>query len=409
MVTCFDLAQFTVPSEDDRFQYLIYQVENCPTTGRDHIQAYLELKVQTRFNQVKQMFAPAVVHLEGRKAKTAEPAIAYCSKEETRVDGPWEFGERPDTEKKTAPKIDWVSVRTKVQSHASWAAVLASDDEEVVRATAAKMNYVKELFMNKPVVATMPPITLRKWQKKVEELLTGPVVKRRIIWIWSEKSGTGKTTFFDYCSAKYDVLPGADWANTLFVYDGQSILWYDRTRAQSTDNRGVDQFYSDLERFSNDTIHTSTKYAGVRKRVSCHVVVTANSEPDEFRLPQRFLTVQAKTDEEEKADDEKNAAEYDEIVAAQELEDIRNGVYDAILDASDDISTPEIILTKPSRPGQFFVHKLSEHPPANFPDSPPGSPELSWAKKARSSDDDMDVENLSEDFGDDPHLPVNSQ
>ena len=80
MVTCFDLANFSVPNEDDRFQYMVYQVENCPTTGRDHIQGYLELKTQTRFNQVKQMFAPAVVHLEGRKAKSSIPAINYCKR-----------------------------------------------------------------------------------------------------------------------------------------------------------------------------------------------------------------------------------------------------------------------------------------------------------------------------------------
>lgn len=324
MVTCFDLLQFKVPENDPRFKYMIYQVECCPTSNRDHIQGYLELNAQTRFQQVKQMFAPAVVHLEGRKARTAKPAIEYCSKEETRVSGPWEFGTRPDENSQTKPKIDWVDVRAKVQACESWSDVLQSDDEDVVRATAAKLNYVKELFLARPVRTEPPEIVLRTWQKQVLEMLKEKPVKRRIIWIWSEESGTGKTTFFDYCSAKFDVLPGADWANTVYVYDKQSIIWYDRTRAQSIDQRNIDQFYSDIERLSNATIHTSTKYQSARKAIKCHVVVTANAPPNERRLPKRFVSVLAKTKEQEDKEGDDAAEEWLAAIAAQEEMDILN-------------------------------------------------------------------------------------
>lgn len=418
MVTCFDLANFTVPNEDDRFQYMVYQVENCPTTQRDHIQGYLELKSQTRFNQVKQMFAPAVVHLEGRKAKSSIPAINYCKKEETRVDGPWEFGTPAvDEEARGKSKIDWVAVRAKIWACKTWAGVLSSEDEEVVRACAAKLNYVKELYMTKPQPVIPPEIILRKWQHRVAQMLDGPVEKRRIIWIWSEKSGTGKTTFFDYCSSKYDVLPGADWANTLFVYDGNAVLWFDRSRSQSDDVRGVDQFYSDLERFSNDTVHTSTKYVPTRKRVSAHIVVTANCPPDERRLPQRFVVVEAKTLEEEQDEDERNLQEYEDMIAAQHLEDIRNGNVltptEEVEPDPMDISEPEIPLTKNrkwnskngnSKNGNSRI--ADDHPAfGKFATSPPDSPELSWAKERKQ---DMDLDDLPDDFGED-EIFVSSQ
>ena len=396
MVTCFDLANFKVPEHDERFSYMVYQVETCPETKRDHIQGYLELSAQTRFSQVKQMFAPAVVHLEARKAKTAGPAIAYCMKEDTRKDGPWEFGERPTEGKKKPDPIDWTSVRTKVQACKSWNEVLQTDDAEVIRATANKLNYVKELFAARPVNALPPNIVLRKWQRRVLNMLDEQPVKRRIIWIWSEKSGTGKTTFFDFVSSKYNVLPGADWANTLFVYDGQTVLWYDRTRSQSTDVRGVDQFYSDLERFSNCSVHSSTKYQGGRKLVNVHVVVTANAGPDDFRLPGRFVEVVAKTAEEEEDETMEHINELEAIIEEQENMDILNDnvatPQESHSDASEEESEDQPLEKKPKHVG-------SEHPPADF-----AGRALSLGTPNDSVDlfaEDMDVDSLPDDFGQD--------
>lgn len=394
MVTCFDLVHFKVPSEDPRFSYMIYQVEQCPDTGRHHIQAYLELKKQTPFQQVKAMFSPAQVHLEGRKAKTPGPAIKYCSKEETRVTGPFEFGQRPDENAAAnAPKIDWVEVREKVWRYNSWAGVLASDDPDVVRATAAKLNYVQALYNSRPQAPPEPAIVLRKWQKKVLEMLAEPVQKRRIIWIWSEASGTGKTTFFDYCSTKFSILPGADWTNTMFVYDGQSVLWYDRTRAQSGDHRNVDLFYSDLERASNATLHTSTKYVGCRKYISCHVVVTANSTPDDFRLPGRFVVVEAKTKEQEDREEDQAIEELDQLIETNMQIDIDND--NAVFPDSD---TEYPNLEEAEEPEEPIFPKTQPESPSPDPDNdepmmdvggntPPRSRsvELSWARsKSRS-------------------------
>lgn len=413
MVTCFDLVQFKVPQDDERFQYMVYQVENCPTTKRDHIQGYLELNAQTRFLQVKAMFAPAVVHLEGRKAKNAKPAIDYCMKEETRVSGPWEFGTRPDEEAKTQPKIDWISVREKVQALPHWRQVIQSEDPEIVRATASKLNYVKELHGARDVAAFPPNIVLRKWQKKVLAMLDEPPVKRRIIWIWSEKSGTGKTTFFDYVSSKYDVLPGADWANTLFVYDGQSVIWYDRTRAQSTDFRGTDLFYSDLERFSNCSVHTSTKYQGTRKHVNAHVVVTANAGPDDFRLPQRFVVIEAKTAEEEQAQADAEQDEFEDLFHIQHQMDIDAGYASPLentfeeeeeetstTEQQQEISPDEYPDQKLEKRRSKFAHLIEQAP------SPDLFPEL--AEKEKEEADAVPPEAFGDDMDLDFHLPGDS-
>ncbi len=118
-------------------------------------------------------------------------------------------------------------------------------------------------------------LDLRPWQVEVLAILDKAPTHRQIIWIWSETPGTEKTTFFDYCCLKYDVLP-AQGRNIdyLQAYDSQDIIWYDYTRAQ----KGYES-YRDLEKFSNHSYQLSTKGDVLKKYVQSHVVVTANWPP----------------------------------------------------------------------------------------------------------------------------------
>lgn len=288
MVTCFDLEKFAVPDEHPLFQYMIFQVEKCPKTEQWHIQGYLELNKQTVFNTVVKMF-PCVVHVEARRGSQLQ-AIQYCSKEETRVVEPVEFG-TPSVQA-AGERTDLNLAREKILAHTSWTAVLM--DPELSSVISRYLTWARELFNSRPLNVPAPEILLRKWQKKAKKIFDGEPTKRQIIWIWSYQSGTGKTTFFDYCSANYTVLPGVDLTNTLYLYNGERIIWFDRTRAESNDEKSNDKFYSTLESLSNHTIHSSTKYQGLRKYVRAHVVVTSNGIPDCSRLPDRFLVIEAK-------------------------------------------------------------------------------------------------------------------
>lgn len=299
MVTCFDLENFAVPDGEPNFKYMVYQVEECPETKLWHIQGYLELRRQTNLGTVKQMFHPVEVHLERRRG-TRTQAIAYCTKPETRIAEPTHWGDGHDNEQ--GRRVDLEDARQRILRHTTWEAVLR--DPELTAAVSRHITWAREVWNSRPLEIPPPQIELRKWQKKVVTMLDEEPVNRRIIWIYSYASGTGKTTFYNYCSAKYDVLPGADWANTLYIYNSQRVIWFDRTRAESGNERNVDQFYIDLERWSNHAVQTSTKYQPVRKYVRIHVVVTANGLPDEQRLPGRFISIEAKHAIEEEVDDE---------------------------------------------------------------------------------------------------------
>lgn len=70
-------------------RYLKFQLEKG-ANGTPHIQGYIEFTSPMRLNAVKKILPRA--HLERRRG-TAQQAADYCGKDDTRVDGPWEFGE----------------------------------------------------------------------------------------------------------------------------------------------------------------------------------------------------------------------------------------------------------------------------------------------------------------------------
>lgn len=73
-----------------RVKYCIWQLERCPSTGRQHIQGYVEFNRSASARKVKEAFEDNAMHVEGRRGNR-EQAIAYCSKSETRISGPYEI------------------------------------------------------------------------------------------------------------------------------------------------------------------------------------------------------------------------------------------------------------------------------------------------------------------------------
>lgn len=76
----------------DLIAYCTWQQEKCPESGRLHLQGYLELK---RSGNQSVVYTALGRRLWTRVAKgNGDEAAAYAQKEESRIDGPWEFGER---------------------------------------------------------------------------------------------------------------------------------------------------------------------------------------------------------------------------------------------------------------------------------------------------------------------------
>lgn len=83
-----DWVTLQVNLENGTIAYAMYQLESG-LSGTNHIQGYLEFSSPKTLKQLKNMFPTG--HIECRKG-TQQQAIAYCSKVETRIDGPFEHG-----------------------------------------------------------------------------------------------------------------------------------------------------------------------------------------------------------------------------------------------------------------------------------------------------------------------------
>lgn len=88
-VTLFDF-DIDFPEQIEEFyhtkpvSYLVYQLEECPSTGNAHVQGYIEFKQSVRSKMLKDYFPG--IHIEERRG-TAHEARTYCQKVETRVEG----------------------------------------------------------------------------------------------------------------------------------------------------------------------------------------------------------------------------------------------------------------------------------------------------------------------------------
>ena len=87
-------------------RYCIFQLE-LSESGRLHYQGYVEFGQPKRLNALKKMEGLEGAHFEPRKG-TRDQARAYCKKLETRVDGPFEFG---DWLAGTTDKIDHFAMK----------------------------------------------------------------------------------------------------------------------------------------------------------------------------------------------------------------------------------------------------------------------------------------------------------
>lgn len=75
---------------DDWCKFAVWQIE-VGAEGTPHIQGYLELRNGMSMDSLHKKKGLERAALFERRG-TAIQAIAYCEKEETRVDGPWRFG-----------------------------------------------------------------------------------------------------------------------------------------------------------------------------------------------------------------------------------------------------------------------------------------------------------------------------
>lgn len=188
----------------EHIKYFIFSRERGEITGTYHIQMYIEFTISKRMSTVKQYFPRA--HIEKRKGSKVQ-ARDYCTKSETHISGPFEFGEFAEERSRT----DIKDILEMVKNGAT--------DYEIMQAYPVQYMHM----LNK--IDKVRSINLEEIYKN----------KRRdvqVTYIYGD-TGVGKTR---YVLDKYgysNVYRVTDYGTGAFDgYNGQDIILFDEYRSQ---------------------------------------------------------------------------------------------------------------------------------------------------------------------------------
>jgi len=255
-------------------KYYVYQKEQGTTP---HIQGYIVLHKRISLHTMRETLPGC--HLEPRKGTHAQ-AKKYCTKIETRIDGPWEDGIEPQQGKRTdlvrglELTIQGAPIQDIVDEIGCTAIRYRRHLIEVASEAITEQN-------NKRMKLDFQEAVLRDWQKILWDKLLEEPNDRHILWYTDETGNQGKTWFSKYLVA---VSGAAYYTNgksgdIKFAYKGERIVVFDLCR--STEERVN---YEILETIKNGILF-NTKYQSTTRIFKIpHVVVFANFGPDRSKL-----------------------------------------------------------------------------------------------------------------------------
>lgn len=98
--------------DHERIKYAVWQLERCPETRRLHLQGYIEFNSPRRLLAVKTIIGDPRVSLMQSNGTRAHN-IAYCTKLESRVEGPWyiQVGDEPQPGKRNDLHVAAAGIR----------------------------------------------------------------------------------------------------------------------------------------------------------------------------------------------------------------------------------------------------------------------------------------------------------
>ena len=209
MVTVNNPKQEAQWDEVPSIKYAKWQLEKGEN-DTPHIQAYLEFDKRQRLTAVikavKKANGDLHGHCEMRKG-TQQQAVDYVSKEDTRIDGPWEHGERAVL--KQGQRTDLINLRDAIKEKRKWTDIL---DDEANAPTLIKYHKAAS-FM-----------------RSVYELEAQPAWRNLEVIVLYGATGTGKT--------RRAVADGA------YLWNPSTTEWWDGYEGQEV--ICIDEFYGQM-------------------------------------------------------------------------------------------------------------------------------------------------------------------
>lgn len=139
-----------------------YQVERSPTTGRLHLQFYLEFSNPRALRTIQRKLGS---HVEARRG-SARQAWDYCTKEESRVEEGRSKGTRPEPNQ-AGKRNDWEEIKELFEAGGS----------------------VDDVYLTNPGLYARNPVALQRLWERANKATDRDV---QVLYIWGP-SGTGKS------------------------------------------------------------------------------------------------------------------------------------------------------------------------------------------------------------------------
>lgn len=277
---CFTINNYT--SEDKlnldqavangQAKYLVYQEERGEN-GTDHVQGYIQLTKRQRLSGVKRIVGERA-HCEKAKGSPQQNKT-YCTKPDTRIAGPFEFGNITGAGKRSDID-DFVKAcdereLTEDELLREFGSIVAKYPQFVARCRKWKFEKSVQQVVFKPRDG---------WQVELVNYLETEPDPRKIRWFVDEVGNVGKSFFSrNYDRRRSYVITGGKHADIYYAYDYEPVIFIDLARTKE------DQVpYEVMENFKNGYF-LSTKYEVKRMKFNIpHVVVFSNFHPDQSKL-----------------------------------------------------------------------------------------------------------------------------
>lgn len=262
-------------------RYASWQLEEAPETGMWHLQGYSEFDAPKRISAIKRWGGVwERAHLEVRQG-TREQARNYTREEETRVDGPWEFGQWIGGQ---GARSDLSAIGELVDGGASVRDIAGEHPAAFIRYHGG-IERLHALRGARNVEVEDISDRLHAWQLQLRTDLEGQPHARKVIWICDVTGGGGKSTF-----AKWWIRNNQDSAyftsgrhdRILHGWNGERTVFFDFARAVNQDGDRVP--YGVLESIKNGLVYSGMYGLPARGFPVPHVVVFANFMPNEAML-----------------------------------------------------------------------------------------------------------------------------
>ncbi len=273
-----NLERFTAVFGGTPVSYAVFQTERGGSTGREHLQGYIELEKPMRLSEVKKLLGSDTVHLESRRGNRVQ-ARDYCRKSDSRINGPFEFGtwarqgKRSDLASIAADIRHGTAIEDLGEEYDAQLIVYRRGIEKLARETQARALKIELLSEYKDVA-------WREWQQEIIDKCGEKPDSRRIHWYVDELGNTGKSFLAKFLGlGGAFVCSNAKTADLCYAYQGEPVVLFDLERSCEESFN-----YQVLERLKNGTVFSSKYESGTRYFRTPHLFVFANWYPEKSKL-----------------------------------------------------------------------------------------------------------------------------